>query len=133
MSEVTCAVVAIVVVLGLLACAVACVVAFGVLSYCDVQLDERAQVRETIASEMAIRSPATLTVRNPRGSVVMRAGTPAGRIEVEATKEAHSCRSSSCLIAAGRSRLSPAANLPLDGRSLDTYRDDQVRYSRFDQ
>lgn len=87
MSKVTCAVVAIVVVLGLLACAVACVVAFGVLSYYDVQLDERAQVQATTVTEVSVDSPETLTVRNPQGNVTIRAGQVARRIEVEATKE----------------------------------------------
>jgi hypothetical protein len=73
-----------------LACAVACLGVVGVIAYFDTDVGDRAQVRETIVSEVAVESPATLTVHNPAGTVTIRTGPQDDRIVVEATKEADS-------------------------------------------
>jgi len=90
MSKATCAIVAAVTVVLVLGCAVACLAVVGVIAYFDADASDRAQVRETIASEIAVDSPATLTVRNPAGNVTIRTGPQNDRILVEATTEADS-------------------------------------------
>jgi hypothetical protein len=90
MSKATCAIVAGVTVVLVLACAVACLAVVGVIAYFDADAGDRAQVQEAIASEVAVESPATLTVRNPAGSVTIRTGPQDDRIVVEATTEADS-------------------------------------------
>lgn len=89
MSKVTCAIVALVTLLVVLACAAACLAVAGVIAYSRVESGGAAQVSETIASEVAVDSPATLVVRNPAGNVTIRTGQR-GRVQVEAAKEADS-------------------------------------------
>ena len=90
MSKATCAVVAAVTVVLVLACAVACLGVVGVIAYTGADAGDGPQVRETIASEIAVDSPATLTVRNPAGNVSIRTGPQSDSILVEATTEADS-------------------------------------------
>lgn len=90
MSKVTCAIVAAVTVVLVLACAVACLAVVGVIAYFDADVGDRAQVREAIVSEVAVESPVTLTVRNPAGNMTIRTGPQSDRILVEATTEADS-------------------------------------------
>jgi hypothetical protein len=92
MSKATCAIVAGVTVVLVLACAVACLAVVGVVAYfrADIGVGDRAQVQDAIVSEVAVESPATLTMRNPAGTVTIRTGPQNDRIIVEATKEADS-------------------------------------------
>lgn len=94
MSRTAWIVVAIVALILILACVVACVLFGALFAYrgaaATVAVPDRfaISVRETLVSEVAIRTPATVEVRNPAGNVSIRAGEADDVVAVEATKEA---------------------------------------------
>lgn len=98
MSRTGWIVVVIVAVVLILACAVACVVVGALFAYRGAAVTEvvpvpdrfATSVRETLVSEVAIRTPATVEVRNPWGNVTIRAGEDDDVVAVEAVKEARS-------------------------------------------
>lgn len=90
--------VAVVALLLLLACGVACVGAAAVLTYGPAAVSDRDEagegwvivVRERVVSAVPVVSPATLEVRNRSGNVTISTDGAAETIQVEATKEARS-------------------------------------------
>ncbi len=96
MSRTAWIVLVVVLLLFTLACAVACLALGAVFVYRGATVTEVvpvpgrfvSRIQETVVSEVAIRTPATLEVRNPWGNVTIRAGEDTDRIEVVATKEA---------------------------------------------
>ena len=98
MTRTTWIVVIVVLLVFILACAVACAALGAVFVYRGSAVTDPVRVpemfvtgvQETVVSEVGIRTPATLDLRNPWGNVTIRAGDPADVVLVEATKEARS-------------------------------------------
>ena len=96
MSRTAWIVVAIAALMLILACVVACVLFGALFAYRGATVTDgvpvpdrfATSVRETLVSEVAIRTPATVEVRNPAGNVSIRAGEMDDVVTVEAIKEA---------------------------------------------
>lgn len=96
MSRTAWIVVAIAALILILACVIACVVFGAVFVYRGAAVTDgvlvpaqfATSVRETVVSEIAIGTPATVEVFNTAGNVTIRAGEADDVVAVEATKEA---------------------------------------------